>query len=160
MQREKKDKHFIKKPFYEGGLSAMRAFISKNLAYPEEAREKQIEGTVHIRYTIDRTGAVIGTKVIAGIGHGCDEEASRVVRMLKFHAPKNLVQNIKFHKTIQIHFRLPAHGNNDQLPQSTLPQGMHYNYSVVPSEKQTGSDDDSQKKGSSSGGYTYTVPLN
>ncbi|MGA1582453.1 MAG: energy transducer TonB [Saprospiraceae bacterium] len=127
MQREKKDTHFVKKPYYVGGLSAMRQFISSHLQYPPEALQGRIEGTVHVRYTLDRTGAVIGARVIAGIGNGCDEEALRVVRLLKFHAPKNQVQNIKFHKTIQIHFRLPA-----QNPQDQQPESVSYVYAITP----------------------------
>lgn len=158
MQREKKDKHFIKKPYYEGGLNAMRQFITSKLSYPEEALEKKIEGTVHVRYTIDRAGQVIAAKVIAGIGYGCDEEAIRVVRLLQFVAPRNLVQNIKFHKTIQIHFRLPS---NHRHQEQELPQegGIQYTYSIVPSsERQVVSQGKSEEAVSRN--YLYSIPTN
>ena len=125
MKKEKKDKHFIKKPYYEGGITAMRDFIRKNMRYPESALQAQVEGTVHIRYTIDHKGKVIATKVINGIGYGCDEEAVRLVQLLEFIAPKN--KNIKaiFHKTIQIHFRLPK----QEKP------SIQYNYVLTKKQK-------------------------
>ncbi len=125
MKKEKKDKHFIKKPYYEGGISAMRAFIRQHLQYPKAALQAKIEGTVHIRYTINHKGKVVATKIIAGIGHGCDEEAVRLVELLEFIAPKN--RNIKaiFHKTIQIHFRLP------EQEKSTI----QYNYTTTKTPK-------------------------
>ena len=37
MSKEKKEKHFIHKPQYEGGPSAIKEFVTKNLQYPEAA---------------------------------------------------------------------------------------------------------------------------
>ena len=107
MKAEKKDKHFIKKPYYEGGMTAMRKFIAQHLQYPKEAKDNKIEGTVYIKYTINHKGKVIDAKVVSSLGYGCDEEAERLVYLLKFKVPKNRGVKIKFHKNIQIHFKLP-----------------------------------------------------
>lgn len=106
MKKEKKDKHFIKKPIYPGGKEAMRAFIKKEMRYPEEAMRNRIEGVVRVRYTVNYNGKIVNTKVIVHLGHGCDEEAERLVRLLRFSVPKN--RNLKplFHKTININFKL------------------------------------------------------
>lgn len=105
--REAKDKHFLKKPIYEGGKEALFAFIKANLKYPKEALENKIEGVVIVRYTINKDGKVIKTEVKNSLGYGCDEEAQRVVRMLKFHVPKNRKLKVLFHKKIHIRFSLP-----------------------------------------------------
>ena len=107
MKRTKKDKDFVKKPFYKGGNKAMNAFLKKQQLYPEEALKERVEGSVHIRYTISHEGKVIGTKVISGIGSGCDEEAERIVRLLLFEVPKTHKLRVQFHKSIRIHFKLP-----------------------------------------------------
>jgi TonB family protein len=107
MQREKKDKHFISKPIYEGGPKALREFVRKNLQYPPEALKNKVEGTVVLNYTIDHTGEVTDAKVISGPGHGCEEEAVRLVKLLKFHVPRNRGVKVQFHKDIHIHFRMP-----------------------------------------------------
>lgn len=107
MKKEKKGQHFIKKPYYEGGMSAMKIFIKQHLSYPEKAKAQKVEGTVYVRYTINYKGKVIDAKIISGIGYGCDGEAVRLVKLLKFNVPKNRNLKAVFHKSLQIHFRLP-----------------------------------------------------
>ena len=108
MSKEKKDNHFIKKPFYEGGITALRKFIKENLKYPKEALDNKIEGTVLVRHDINHKGKVIGAKVLKGIGHGCDEEAIRLIKLLKYEVPKGPRKlKVKFHKDTKINFRLP-----------------------------------------------------
>ena len=110
MKKEKKSKHFLEKAHYEGGSKAMSKFVDEHLKYPKEAQENGIKGTVIIRYTINYQGDVIETKVISGIGYGCDEEAQRVVKLLKFQVGRYRNIKIQFHKTIKIHF----HGQQQQ----------------------------------------------
>ncbi len=139
-----KKKHFIKKPVYEGGPKAMKAFIAQNLRYPPEARAEGVEGTVVVRFDIDHSGKVARTKVVTGIGYGCDEEAERLVRLLVFRVPRTRKLRVLFHKTINIHFRLPA--------ARPTPPSPAYVYTVVPAK-------DENKK-PSEGGYSYTIDLN
>jgi len=109
MKRNRKDKDFVKKPYFKGGHKAMDAFLKKHKKYPQEALEKGIEGSVQIRYTISHEGKVIGTKVIAGIGYGCDAEAERIVRLLVFEVSKTHKLRVQFQKTIRVHFKLAQH---------------------------------------------------
>ena len=125
MPREKKDKHFIHKPTYPGGRTALRKFISENLKYPEEALKNAIEGTVSVKYTVDYKGKVIEAHVVSSLGHGCDEEALRVVKLLKFDVPKNYKVKVKFHKDIHVHFRLPER-------RQTAPSPVTYQYTTTP----------------------------
>ncbi|MEM6722416.1 MAG: energy transducer TonB, partial [Bacteroidota bacterium] len=108
MDHSRKKKDFIYQPIYRGGQEAMKTFISQNLKYPEAAQKAGVEGTVRINYDINHLGKVIKTKVISSLGHGCDEEAQRLVKLLRFEIPKkprNL--KVRFHKDINIHFKLP-----------------------------------------------------
>ena len=107
MKKDRKEKKFIKSPAFIGGMKALRAFVATNLRYPKTALENKIEGTVHLRYSIDRTGKTFNIKVVKGIGNGCNEEARRIVGLFKFEMPKNRAGKLIFHKTLQIHFRLP-----------------------------------------------------
>ena len=84
----------------------MDEFIKKNLRYPEEAMQQRVEGTVSVEIDIDVFGKVSAAKVKHGIGHGCDEEAIRLVQLLKFQKKKYQGLYVMFHKTINIHFRL------------------------------------------------------
>lgn len=108
MKKEKKDKDFIKSAYYEGGRSAMEAFVKKELKYPKEALAAKIEGTVSVRYTVDYKGNVTEANIISGLGHGCDEEALRIVRSMKFKVPNDGKIKSKYTRKLHIHFRLPG----------------------------------------------------
>ena len=107
MKKGRKPEQFIKSPIYEGGPKAMLEFIKQSLKYPKEAQAAKVKGTVRVRIRINYKGVVEQTKVIAGLGHGCDEEAQRVASLLTFKTPKNRGIKAHFHKTLNFHFRLP-----------------------------------------------------
>jgi TonB family protein len=107
MKRPKKEKHFIQKPTYPGGSKALWTFIRKNLRYPKEAWENKISGVVRLKYTIDGKGRVTHTQVIHSLGYGCDEEASRVVKLLKYEVAKVRKGKVKFHRSINVKFKPP-----------------------------------------------------
>ena len=151
MKKERKPESFLRKPTYKGGPSAMRKFIGENLRYPAGAKAQQIEGTVRLRMDINHQGKVIGTKVLSGLGHGCDEEAQRVVKLLKFEVPKLRKIRATFHKTINIHFRLKK--TKETKPPTTSTQ---IQYTVTP---QKDSPTHKKNEDSSSGGYEYTINL-
>ncbi len=54
-------------------------YIGNNLEYPKEAKENHIEGKVLVRFSVTESGVVSNVKVVSGIGHGCDEEAIRII---------------------------------------------------------------------------------
>ncbi len=122
----------------------MKKFIADNLRYPSEALEQKVEGTVFIKYDVDHQGNVKEARVISSLGHGCDEEAVRIVKLLKFKVEKPRNLRVMYHKQIQIHFRLPI--VKEQAPTLQL----SYNYtSAPPSAKQP-----EQKEPQS---YSYTI---
>ncbi len=131
-RKQKKAKHFIKKPAYRGGLPAMRQFIKEHLQYPPLALEQQIEGTVYLSYLLNYKGVVLSTKVIHRLGYGCDEEAERLVNLLKFKVPVNRGVKVKFRKSIQIHFRLDS---ATMPPQRSVNLSNPYRYQFVPAKK-------------------------
>ena len=147
MKKERKPESFLQKPSYPGGPKAMRAFLSQHIRYPEAARAEKIEGTVRVRMDIDYQGKVVATKVLSGLGYGCDEEAQRIVSLLKFQIPKLRKIRATFHKTINIHFRYTK-----EAP-TTAPQQLNYSLtkSASPPAEDTKED---QKKG---GSYDYTI---
>ncbi|MFM9946942.1 MAG: energy transducer TonB [Saprospiraceae bacterium] len=148
MDHKKRDKHFIHKPVYEGGDKALRAFVGQNLQYPEAALTQKIEGTVHVEYDIDHKGDVVDARVIGGLGYGLDEEAMRVVRLLKFTVAKHRGVRVLFHNRLQVHFRLPK--ATPAVPE----QQMSYQYVYTepqPAEK--------PEVESGNGAYTFTINI-
>jgi protein TonB len=54
--------------------------------YTDDARAAGIEGRVRVEVTIDASGAVLGTKIVSGLGHGLDESAIAAAKRMSFHA--------------------------------------------------------------------------
>jgi TonB family protein len=97
----------VSRPVYPGGIAAMKKFVAANLKYPPQAIKSKAEGTVTVRYGLDYTGKVINVKIKKGIGHGCDAEAMRVVKLMKFTVPQSSKKKVRIHQDVNIHFKLP-----------------------------------------------------
>lgn len=67
-------------PEFPGGEAALWEFITDTLTYPEAAKKNGVEGTVYVRFIVDKKGRIREPEVMRGIGAGCDEEALRVLR--------------------------------------------------------------------------------
>lgn len=153
MRKVKKDKDFIRTPYFEGGRLAMDAFVKKHLIYPEEAKRAGIEGRVTIQYEVDYKGKIIHTRIITGLGFGCDEEALRIVKMFPFKVPEGDGKiKSKYSRKVHIHFHLhkkPKEGTNPPQPvtEPSAPNPViQYQY-VTPTAS----------KSNSGGNYQYTI---
>tara|TARA_A100000164_G_scaffold294641_1_gene268516 strand:- start:12 stop:374 length:363 start_codon:yes stop_codon:yes gene_type:complete len=98
---------FINKAVYPGGKNSLINFIKNNLKYPPQALKNKTEGKVFLKYKINPIGKVYDVFVIKGIGHGCDQEATRLVKLLKYNPPKNRKLKVTTYKKINITFKLP-----------------------------------------------------
>jgi TonB family protein len=107
MEKDKKRTRFVYQPEYPGGPKELTKFIYQHLRYPRDAFEANIEGTVYVEYDIDYQGIVVGAKVLKGLGHGCDEEAMRVVKLLKFDVARNRGIHVLFHQKVRVQFKKP-----------------------------------------------------
>ncbi|WP_242509954.1 energy transducer TonB [Hymenobacter persicinus] len=74
-------------PVFPGGQEALLKYIAQNIKYPALALRNQVEGKVFIAFVVGPDGQVSDVKVQKGIGAGCDEEASRVIKNLPKFAP-------------------------------------------------------------------------
>ena len=90
----------------EGGefcaQKAMLQFLYENITYPNKARENGVEGTVVIRFVIDKEGVIREAQILREIGAGCGEEAKRVVEMMPDWVP-----GVQFGKLVPVYFNLP-----------------------------------------------------
>jgi protein TonB len=74
-------------PVFDGGMAELSKFLSKNLRYPRQATNGEIEGKVFVQFVVGKDGKVSQVTVIKGIGYGCDEEAVRVVSLMPAWTP-------------------------------------------------------------------------
>ncbi len=108
MKNDKKKPQFVNQPQYPGGPKEMTKFIYSNLRYPQGALAAGVEGTVMIEYDIDYQGNVVASRILQGLGHGCDEEAARIVRLFKFDVAKQRGLHVLFHQKAKIQFKKPV----------------------------------------------------
>ena len=94
-------------PTFPDGEAALFKYLANNLKYPAIARESSIDGTVYVQFTIAKDGSITGTKVLRGIGGGCNEEAMRVINAMPNWKPGRQQGNaVKVRYTLPIKFRL------------------------------------------------------
>jgi Ca-activated chloride channel family protein len=69
-------------PEFTGGECAMKKYLKDHLIYPDPAIAHWIEGTVYVRFTVDKDGSVRDVVVLRGIGDAYDKEAIRVIQAM------------------------------------------------------------------------------
>lgn len=76
---EYKQLNDVAKPYFADG-SNIGQYIVKNLKYPAEAKEREIQGTVRLNFVVETDGSVSNIVVINSVGGGCDNEAIRLLQ--------------------------------------------------------------------------------
>jgi protein TonB len=85
-----------------GGIEA----IQNKVIYPKEARDQGVQGKVYILAFINEKGIVDSTKIIKGIGGGCDEAAMNAIKQIKFKPGRQKGIPMKAQVAIPIMFKL------------------------------------------------------
>lgn len=137
---------FIKVPEYPGGKQALQAFINENLRYPQDALEQHVEGVVSVGYEVDDNGMIISSKIIKGLFPSCNEEALRVVSLLKYGQSFNHGIRVKSQKKVNIYFR---------LSQRHLENTLQISYTI--SDKNTNPPKPKPSKSDNSYEIVYTI---
>jgi periplasmic protein TonB len=74
-------------PTFPGGDVELMKFINSNIAYPEIAKENNIQGRVILRFCVTYKGAVDQVTVLKPVDPALDNEAIRVIKMLPTWKP-------------------------------------------------------------------------
>ena len=93
---------------YPGGASAWQRYLNKNLRYPQDAIDNEIQGTVIVQFIVDKAGTVSDVEAISGPNE-LRAEAVRVIKKSGTWTPA--VQNgrqVKSYKKQPITFRLES----------------------------------------------------
>ena len=91
-------------------------FISENLEYPEEAKKKNIEGRVTIKFIVNKDGDVVNEQVVSSPDPLLTKAALEVVRKLPKWKPG---ENGKGDK-VNVYFNLPINFKMDDKKQGLL----------------------------------------
>lgn len=66
---------------YKGGQAAMMAFINKNVRYTEDALKNGIEGTVKIKFTVNKDGTISNLTITDAPCKSLGDEGLRVIQL-------------------------------------------------------------------------------
>lgn len=94
-------------PEYPGGAVAMFEYLAKNIHYPKDAEDQQIQGRVIATFVVMKDGSISNAKVVKSVSPSLDEEALRCINEMPHWTPgkqKGQAVNVKY--TIPISFRL------------------------------------------------------
>ena len=94
-------------PTYEGGDAALMKYIGENLKYPEEAKERGLQGRVVVGFIIEKDGSLTDVKVLRAVDRALDAEALRVVKgMPKWIPGSQNGQHVRVKYNVPVPFRL------------------------------------------------------
>ena len=91
-----------------GGMENLYRFIVRKLKYPKTAAKNGVQGRVYVQFVVDRDGSITEAEAVKGISKECDEEAVRVVKILKPWNPGiQRGQPVKVRMIFPIVFKIP-----------------------------------------------------
>jgi TonB family protein len=85
--RNKSVKEFLREAEYPGGPPQFLRFLNKTLRYPDSAVVHEIEGIVVVDFSVTKEGKVENPHVSQSVDKYLDEEALRVIRLMKDWIP-------------------------------------------------------------------------
>ena len=142
--KKKKSKKFLEKPLYPGGAKALREFVKAHLQYPQDAMEQRIEGVVTIGYQVNDDGFVENPTIVKGLCPSCNEEAIRIVQLLRYDKARNRGIRLKVNCKLNINFHLAP---------TPAPVGGTISYTLQPTKKK----EDKKKPSKPSSDYGYSI---
>lgn len=94
-------------PKYPGGEEALGKDIAQAIKYPEEAKKKNISGKVFVSFVVNKEGKVENPRIERGVDLLLDNEALRVIKLLKTWTPGSQTGiKVKVQFTLPINFAL------------------------------------------------------
>ena len=107
-----------KHPEFPGGQIAMRDYLQNSLRYPENDREKNIQGLVIVNFVVEKNGSLSNVNILRGVTPTLDAEAMRVVEAMPAWIPGEQDGEV-VRVSINLPIRFTLHG---RLPKNKAPK--------------------------------------
>ncbi len=69
-------------PEFPGGMVEFMKWLTKNLKYPELAKQQKIQGKVVVSFIVNKDGSTANAKIIKSVDPLLDREALRIIRIM------------------------------------------------------------------------------
>jgi len=94
-------------PEFPGGMEALMSYLGKNIHYPSQAQENNIQGRVIINFTVNKDGSIVDPEIKKSLDPSCDKEAMRVIKaMPKWKPGRQHGKPVRVRYTVPVLFRL------------------------------------------------------
>jgi TonB family protein len=130
---EKDDKVFTaveQEPGFPGGIQAFGKYLTANIHYPADSRQKGIQGRVIVTFIVEKDGSLTNIHIARGVADDIDREALRVMQAMPKWIPG--AQNGKL---VRASYSVPISFTLDGKPLRSFQNkiGASENNSPVPS---------------------------
>lgn len=105
------DKTFTKveiESSYPGGAAAWQRYLNRNLRYPQDAIDNEIQGTIVVQFIVDKEGNVSNVEAVSGPKELRDEAVRVIQKSGKWTPAIQNGRQVKSYKKQPIVFRLEA----------------------------------------------------
>ena len=113
---ETKDLTQLPKPVFDNPDFKFNDFIGQNLKYPDLAKKQGVSGVVELFFVIEPSGNISNIKTEQHVGAGCNEEAIRLVKLIKWFPGLKDGIAVRTSTTIKITFNLHDSENLRYVP--------------------------------------------
>ncbi|WP_116125237.1 energy transducer TonB [Lewinella sp. IMCC34183] len=86
---------------------ALLSFVQQRVKYPALARENRVEGTVVIRFIVEKDGSVSGIEAVREVPAGCTEASLRAIREINASGRK-FTPGLQAGRPVRVIFNLPV----------------------------------------------------
>ena len=106
---------------FPGGTKALHVFIQKNVQYPVDAVENNIQGRVYVTFVVEPDGSLSGIEVMrGGVYPSINNEAERLIRVMPNWTPGETDGN-----KVRSRCRLPITFTLGNTEEKEVPEKKH-----------------------------------
>lgn len=95
-------------PEFDDRRMTIEKFMQENLQYPEQAYRQSISGKVRLEFVVEPHGKTSNITIGQSVGGGCNEEAIRLLKLLKWKPSMKGGKAVRTAMHMDITFTLPA----------------------------------------------------
>lgn len=110
------------KPVYSQTGMKFGDFVQQNMVYPATALKQSFSGMVEIFFVVETSGRISNIKLLKSVSGGCNEEAIRLLKLLKWKPGIYNDMAVRTEMVLQISFNLTDYQQMRYVPPSNNSQ--------------------------------------
>ncbi len=115
----KKEVDSIAKPILPEGCQNLYTYVYKQMKYPQQAAELELEGKVELSFIVETNGFPSNFIVKKTVGGGCTGEALRIVKNIRWEPAFSEGLAVRSNMTMFIEFRVNDDRSGKHIPNQT-----------------------------------------